>query len=108
MVNKYLEGIPELLKRTEISEKNLERDPSGNLSIYTNFLYQEMEKFNKLMSKMIDSLKGLKDAILGIALMSTELDSMLSAFMINVVPPNWTSLSFLSMKPMSSWYEDLN
>jgi len=38
MVNKYLEGIPELLKRTEISDKNLERDPSGNLSIYTNFL----------------------------------------------------------------------
>jgi len=60
MNNKYVEGILELLKQTEISKKNLEPlepDLSNNLSIH-------------------------------IALIPTELDSMLSAFMINVVPPN--------------------
>jgi len=67
----------------------------------------EMEKFNNLLIKMLDSLKGLKDAILGIALMSTELDSMLNAFLINLVPPNWTAKSFLSLKPLSAWFEDL-
>jgi len=107
MVVKYIETLPDKLLRSEISDKNLERDNSGNLSIYTNFLYMEMEKFNGLLSKMLDSLKGLKDAILGIALMSGELDSMLNAFLINVVPPNWTAKSFLSLKPMGSWFEDL-
>lgn len=108
MVNKYIESLPSKLLRSDVSEKNLERDQSGNLSIYTNFLYMEMEKFNRLLGKMLDSLKGLKDAILGIALMSTELDGMLNSFLINVVPPNWISLAFLSLKPMGSWFEDLN
>lgn len=62
-----------------------------------------MEKFNKILGKMTDTLRGLKDAILGIALMSGELDKMLTAFTINRVPPNWTKLSFLSLKPMNSW-----
>lgn len=33
MVNRYIESLPEKLLRSEVSEKNLERDRSGNLSI---------------------------------------------------------------------------
>jgi len=56
---------------------------------------------------MRESLLGLADAIRGIALMSTELDQMFNAFLINAVPANWKKISFLSLKPLSSWFEDL-
>jgi len=49
----------------------------------------------------------LNDAIRGIALMSAELDQMFSSFLLNKIPLNWLKLSFLSLKPLGSWFEDL-
>jgi len=49
----------------------------------------------------------LEDAIKGIALMSSELDIMFNCFLINKLPPNWSKLSFLSLKSLGSWIEDL-
>jgi len=56
---------------------------------------------------MSETLLNLQDAIKGIALMSSELDKMFNLFLVNTVPPNWKKLSFLSLKPMGSWYDDL-
>lgn len=56
---------------------------------------------------MRETLITLNDAIRGIALMSAELDQMFSSFLINKVPLNWLKLSFLSLKPLGSWFEDL-
>jgi len=56
---------------------------------------------------MRESLLQLNDAIKGIALMSNELDKMFNCFLINKVPPNWHKLSFLSLKPLGAWNEDL-
>jgi len=50
---------------------------------------------------------NLKDAIKGIALMSNDLEKMFNSLLINQVPPNWNKLSFLSLKPLGSWYDDL-
>jgi len=56
---------------------------------------------------MRETLLTLQDAIKGIALMSAELDQMYSCFLINKVPLNWQKLSFLSLKPLGSWFDDL-
>lgn len=66
-----------------------------------------MEKFSLLIIKIKESLNNLQDAIKGIALMSFELDKMFTSFLINKVPPNWMKLSFLSMKSLGSWMQDL-
>lgn len=39
--------------------------------------------------------------------MSAELDSMYLSIQINQVPKNWASVSYLSLKPLSSWFKDL-
>lgn len=39
--------------------------------------------------------------------MSDELDSMFYDLLINKVPKNWTKVSYLSLKPLSSWMKDL-
>jgi len=66
-----------------------------------------MEKFSKLLVRMRETLLNLQDAIKGIALMSNESDDMFNSFLINKVPGNWKKLSFLSLKPLNSWFEDL-
>lgn len=60
-----------------------------------------------MVIKIRETLVTLQDAIKGIALMSADLDQMFSCFLINKVPNNWLKLSFLSLKPLGSWYNDL-
>jgi len=62
-----------------------------------------MEKFTQLIMRMKDTLGNLRDAISGVALMSNELDTMFNLFPLNIVPPNWKKISFLSLKPLGSW-----
>lgn len=107
IIKKFLDALPEPLRRSEASKAVKERGDDGGISIYTVYLFHEIEKFSKLIIKMRETLVTLNDAIRGIALMSAELDQMFSSFLINKVPLNWLKLSFLSLKPLGSWFEDL-
>lgn len=40
--------------------------------------------------------------------MSEELDSMSNSIFDNLVPKNWATVGFLSLKPLASWILDLN
>jgi dynein heavy chain len=46
-------------------------------------------------------------AIKGFVIMSPELDLMYSSLLRNAVPPNWTLVSYLSIKTLASWIKDL-
>lgn len=70
-------------------------------------LLQEMAKFNILIRKMNSSLAELKKAIQGLAVMSQELDEMYLAFQNNVLPGLWKTVSYSSLKPLSSWFKDM-
>jgi dynein heavy chain len=39
--------------------------------------------------------------------MSSELESISNSIAINQVPKLWSSVAYLSMKPLSAWVEDL-
>ena len=66
-----------------------------------------MVKFNILIRRMNSTLKELKKAIQGLALMSQELDEMYLAFQNNVLPGIWRKVSYGSLKPLSSWFKDM-
>jgi dynein heavy chain, axonemal len=70
-------------------------------------LLQEIERFNKLLTTMNNSLISLSRAIQGLEIMSQELDNMYNAFMKNRVPPNWVAVAYPSLKPLSTWIIDL-
>lgn len=82
-------------------------DHSGLMHCLSTVLAQEIERFNKLLHKINDTLISLDLAIQGLVLMSPELDEMYSSFLKNQVPPNWMNVSYLSLKPLGSWVEDL-
>lgn len=69
-------------------------------------LIQEINRFNVLITKVRESLVNLGKAIVGENVMSQELDDMNSAMMLNKVPANWEKVGFLSLKPLSKWFDD--
>lgn len=72
-----------------------------------NFLIQEAEKFNLLLDVIKKTLKKLKDAIVGDDVMSPDLELVFDSFLLNRVPIRWENYAYLSLKPLSSWVNDL-
>jgi len=56
---------------------------------------------------MAKTLVDLKKAIKGEVLMSVELDKMYQSLLNNQVPGLWRKVSYPSLKPLASWFEDL-
>lgn len=70
-------------------------------------MYQEIEKFNKLINKIFFSLEDLKKAIDGTIVMSIEGDEIFNSLLINRIPLSWAKICYPSHKPLSSWFDDL-
>lgn len=66
-----------------------------------------MEKFNRLLRVMESSLIDIEKAIGGFIVMSETLDSMYLSLQNGTVPENWAKAGYPSLKPLASWYEDL-
>ena len=66
-----------------------------------------MAKFNRLLNVMRKSLDDLVQAIGGFIVMSSTLDAMYLSLTNGVVPKNWESVAYPSLKPLSSWFDDL-
>jgi dynein heavy chain, axonemal len=84
-----------------------ETDDKGLMASLSTVLLQEMEKFNRLLNLMRQFLNNLKLAIAGEIVMSAELDTTYYSMINNLVPPHWSKVGFLSLKPLASWIEDL-
>eukprot|EP01038_Epipyxis_sp_PR26KG_P006339 gene6339-8727_t len=81
--------------------------PNGLLTSLAICLSQEMIKFNRLLGKLVSSLKDIKKAIRGMIVMSSDLDAMYTSFMNNQLPAIWERVSFASLKSLGSWMRDL-
>ena len=66
-----------------------------------------MEKFNRLLNVMRNSLSDLDKAIHGFIVMSEVLDSMYLSLQNGQVPANWAKAGYPSLKPLASWFKDL-
>ena len=57
---------------------------------------------------MKSSLILLNRALKGFIVMSDDLEQIANALYINAVPIAWEKKSFNSLKPLSSWIDDIN
>lgn len=69
-------------------------------------LVQEMERFNKLLSRIRSTLQNLQKAIKGIIEMSPQLESVSNSLMISRFPAAWAQVSYPSLKPLGSYISD--
>ena len=70
-------------------------------------MYQELEKFNKLLIKIQTTLENLEEAIKGTITMSSEGDEIFNSLLLNKIPLTWSKICYPSHKPLTSWFKDL-
>jgi dynein heavy chain len=70
-------------------------------------LNQELHRFNGLLTTATVSLIDVQRAVKGVIIMSPKLDSVCTALFLNRIPVVWKTLSYPSLKPLSSYISDL-
>ncbi|XP_065334185.1 dynein axonemal heavy chain 3 [Cloeon dipterum] len=104
----------------DIAEDILERMPEGfNLKAvgekypfdYNNsmntVLRQELIRFNRLTSRIRSSLSMMEKAMKGQVVMTSDLEEIQSSLLVGRVPQFWLAKSYPSLKPLSSYINDL-
>jgi len=100
--------MPLDLDMEECSPGLFDRDPeTGQMDSLATVLLQEVDRFNGLLAVLRRSLGLLRKAIKGLIVMSGDLESMFDALLSNKVPGLWMTAAYPSLKPLASWYKDL-
>ena len=107
MAKAFYESLPELLDKSRAATGTFDILSTGVMDSLDTVLSQEIERFNKLLQVMHHSLHEIGKAICGEVVMSEQLDKMYSAFLVNAVPDLWHSCAYPSLKPLASWFKDL-
>lgn len=69
-------------------------------------LVQELIRFNKLLAKVRSTLADVRKALVGLVVMSFDLEAMANSMYNGAVPDLWTAVSYPSLKPLASWVTD--
>ena len=94
---------PEVLPFDEIFETY----PTSYEESMNTVLVQEVIRYNRLLFVMKESLTNVKKALKGQIVMSEEMEGVANSLHDNYVPLLWADKGFLSLKPLSSWTQDL-
>merc|ERR1712072_831217 len=68
---------------------------------------QELQRFNKLLTRVRGSLLDLQKALKGLVVMNADLEGLAKAMMNNQLPDLWAKVSYPSLKPLSSYIVEL-
>ena len=90
--------------RNKIHDKLYENDLQSSLTIV---LFQEIDKYNNLITKIDNTLNELKKAIEGTSVMSSESDEIFHSLLLNKIPSSWSKIGYSSFKSFGSWTNDL-
>jgi dynein heavy chain len=82
-------------------------EETGLMNSLGTCLTQEMARFNLLLKKLVATLRDLQKAIKGTIVMTGDLDDMYSCMLINTLPALWGGVNYPSLKPLSSYFEDM-
>ncbi|KAG5483353.1 hypothetical protein LSCM1_04900 [Leishmania martiniquensis] len=116
---KLLAQLPPLLPRKEAVVGSKNTSPLGSSTIATTpsalagpaplqtLLSHETDLYNRLLSTMRSSLTELIRALKGEVVVTSRLELMMQRLAFNQVPEVWAQVSYLTLKPLGSFMEDL-
>jgi dynein heavy chain len=101
VTNGILEQLPEILDLYKVKKRFESPSPCQTV------LLQELERFNKLLDKMLETLTNLKRALNGEIGMSQELDDLAASLFNGFLPSAWRTLCPQTEKNLVNWLEHL-
>ncbi|CAF0752073.1 unnamed protein product [Brachionus calyciflorus] len=107
LADSILGKYPEKLDIEKAPQALFHQDSMGRVNSLTTVLQQEVDRYNKLLLIIRNSLNSLKKAIKGFVVMNEQLEKMYSSFLNNQVPAMWSNAAYPSMKTLGSWVKDL-
>ncbi|VDP74022.1 unnamed protein product [Echinostoma caproni] len=107
LAENILAKLPDRLNLESAKPEFFETDRKGRVDSLTTVMTQEVDRFNKLLKIVKDSMKELQRAIKGFVVMSEILEQIYTSFLHNQVPNMWANNAYPSLKPLSSWVKDL-
>ena len=107
LISNVTKELPENLIKDNGNKELFQENEFGLIPSLSTVLLQEIERFNKLLSRMRATMQGLSQAIQGLGLMSQDLDEMYYSLLLNQVPRVWEEVAYPSLKPLASWIADL-
>jgi len=107
MAEDFSKRVPPKMKSKEAHPDTYKKTPEGGIVSLGVFHSQELTRFNVLIDRVEKTLKTLGKAILGLVVMSAQLEAMFNSFVIQQVPGLWAEpISYPSLKPLNSWMTD--
>jgi len=104
------EACDSILKRipTEWELESVQkRYPTLYAESMNTVLVQEVARYNRLLLIIKKSLEDLKKALVGLVVMSSELEAVASSLFNNLVPTMWAEVAYPSLMPLANWVSDL-
>ncbi|EDV29711.1 uncharacterized protein TRIADDRAFT_18356 [Trichoplax adhaerens] len=107
LADNILKKLPDKLDITQGEKSLFELDDLGRSNSLTVVLSQEFDRFHNLVNVIKTSLDSLTKAIMGVVVMSEELEKVYGSFLNNQIPELWATAAYPSLKPLGSWIKDL-
>jgi dynein heavy chain len=98
----------------EITPKKFDQDlfeekfPTMYAESRNTVVKQEAAKYNRLLELLAVQLPLFRRAVKGLVVMTEDLENVGKGLFMNAVPEQWAGVGFLSLKPLTAWYKDLN
>ena len=103
---RMLNDLPPPIDKSQAHEDTYRITEAGTMVSLGTVCSQEVDVFNFISDRLKKWLKELIKAIRGEVVMSSSLESMYNAIAIGRVPESWHDDSYLSLKPLASWFAD--
>jgi dynein heavy chain len=101
-LDEMMQSIPEMFNMAELSER-LEDERSPQQHVF----YQECERINALVEVMKRTLIELDLGLKGALSMTSLMQLLFDQIYNEKIPDAWANVSFMSMRPLSSWFDNL-